>query len=70
MSGSIEFGKCDICHQDKPLQRTYYRYPIKCECHGPEHFELVRHCTNCVPQEPKETKIIIKTEALKTICSK
>jgi hypothetical protein len=65
MSGSIEFGKCDICGKDSPLQRTYFKYDIKCECHSPNHFELICHCNECVPVEPKETTIILKTFDLK-----
>ena len=64
MCGETEFGKCDICKEDKPLERTYYRYDIKCECHSPYHFELVIHCKDCVPEEPSETKIVLKTKDL------
>jgi hypothetical protein len=67
MSGDCEFGKCDICSKENYLQRTYFHYDIKCECHSPKHFELVIHCSNCVPNEPKETKIILKTENLNKI---
>ena len=67
MSGSIEFGICDICKKEKPLQRTIFRYNIKCECHSPYHFELVRHCSDCVAVEPKETEITLKTDYLKNI---
>jgi len=66
MTGEIEVGRCDVCGKNKiKLCRRYYRYDIKCECHSPCHFEIVWHCENCVPQEPKETKIFIKTENLK-----
>jgi len=67
MSGSSEFGKCDICKKEKPLQRTYFKYSIKCECHFPEHFEIVSHCFDCVAIEPKETTITLKTSYLKNI---
>ena len=67
MSGEVEFGRCDICKEDKPLERTYYHYDIKCECHSPYHFELVIHCKDCVPKEPSETKIILKTSNLSKI---
>lgn len=30
MSGEVEFGKCDFCHQLKPIERTYLR-PSKYE---------------------------------------
>ena len=59
--GEIEFGKCEICGKNKELTRTYFRYDIKCECHSPYHFELVRHCYDCTPIEPTETKITLKT---------
>jgi hypothetical protein len=66
MSGEVEFGKCEICNENKPLERTYYHYDIKCECHSPRHFEFVRHCKDCVPKEPIETKIIMKTSDLRS----
>lgn len=67
MSGCVEFGECEMCKKETYLERTYFRYNIKCECHSPYHFELIRHCKECVPVEPKETKIILKTEYLKNI---
>jgi hypothetical protein len=67
MSGEVEFGRCDICKEDKPLERTYYHYDIKCECHSPRHFELVRHCKDCVPVEPLETTLTIKIETLRIL---
>ena len=62
--GDQEFGKCDICGEDKILQREYYRYDIKCECHSPQHSEYVSHCDDCTPVEPTETKITLQTENL------
>jgi hypothetical protein len=64
MSDCSEYGKCDICKKEGPLERTYFQYDIKCECHSPNHFELIIHCKNCRPIEPKTTKIILKTEKL------
>lgn len=65
MSETCEFGKCEICGENKILNRTYYRYDIKCEYHSPQHFEIVHHCNKCVPKEPIETKITMKTKDLK-----
>lgn len=62
MSGCMEYGKCEICGKEAPLQRTYFRYNIKCECHSPNHFDLVIHCKDCVPTRPKETKVILSTK--------
>lgn len=64
MSGEIEVNKCQICDTIGPIQRTYFNYDIKCECHSPNHFEVIFHCYNCVPKEPVETKIIVKTKNL------
>lgn len=64
MSGDIEYGKCECCDKEGPLQRTYFRYDIKCECHSPQHFELVRHCNSCEPKEPATTKVSMKTSEL------
>ena len=66
MCGEIEVGRCECCGKDNvPLERTYFRYPFECECHSPEHFILVRHCEDCDPIEPRETKVVFKTEDLK-----
>lgn len=62
--GEQEQGICNICHKEKILQREYYHYDIKCECHSPKHFECVKYCNNCIPTEPEETKITIKTSQL------
>lgn len=66
MSGEVEFGKCDVCHIEKPLERKYYYYAINCECHSPKHFELVRHCKDCIPNKPLLTNLTIKSEILNT----
>jgi hypothetical protein len=54
------YGKCSICNKYAQLNRTYFHYDIKCECHSPHHFDLVEHCKDCIPRQPKETKIILK----------
>lgn len=64
MSGSVEYGSCDVCKKETFLQRTYFRYDIKCECHSPNHFELIIHCKDCIPKEPTTTKITLRTENL------
>jgi hypothetical protein len=64
MSGSVEYGKCEICGKETNLQRTYFNYKIKCECHSPNHFDLVRHCKDCKPQKPSETRVLLRTEGL------
>lgn len=65
MSGICEYGICPYCKEKKPLNRTYFRYNIKCECHSPYHFEIVCHCSTCIPIEPKETRITLRTSYLK-----
>ena len=67
MSGSCEFGKCDMCKKETHLERTYFRYNIKCECHSPYHFELIIHCKDCIPCEPTNTNIILNTKYLNNI---
>lgn len=63
--GDQMYGKCDVCGKEGPLQRTYFRYPIKCECHSPEHFYSVDHHRECDPKEPGYQKIEFKTVDLK-----
>lgn len=65
--GEIEVGTCECCGKENVnLMRKYFYYPIKCECCSPEHFVLIRHCGECEPTEPRETKIILKTKDLKS----
>lgn len=62
--GDSEYGKCDICKKEGHVNRKYY-YDIECECCSPKHFEIVFHCNECDPLEPKETKIVMRTDELK-----
>jgi hypothetical protein len=65
--GNGEFGKCEICGKDAILERTYFYYPIHCECCESydknaqrQHFEIICHCKNCVPRVPKEIHPLLK----------
>ena len=58
--GEMEYGVCDICGCQDVLSRTYYYYNIKCECHSPEHFEIVSTCPRCEPRPPEKTRISIR----------
>ena len=58
--GEQEYGKCDLCGKESVLARTYFDYPIKCECHSPRHFEMVKHCDDCVPKMPKDIKVKLR----------
>lgn len=66
MCGAIEYGKCAICGKDAQLERTYFEYAISCDCCGakhegkPIHFEIVQHCSECVPNLPAEIHPYIK----------
>lgn len=61
-----ERGTCEICRKENTLlERTYFHYDIRCECHSPTHSDLVRHCTNCIPMEPETTRIILRTSSIK-----
>jgi hypothetical protein len=69
MCGAIEVGTCEVCQREEvQLERTYFHYNIpgiKCSCHSPDHFILIRHCPRCVPKEPEYTKIEFRTDDLK-----
>lgn len=67
MSGDIEVNVCSTCKKTKPVSRKYYHYDIKCECHSPDHFEIVWYCEDCQPKEPTETKVTFKTSNLKRV---
>lgn len=56
--GAVLIGKCDICGKRTNLDVTYFCYNIKCECCSPRHFVRVEHCKDCIPEIPKEVKII------------
>lgn len=65
--GGIEYGKCEICGKEAPLERTYFYYPIHCECCGSkdekgqdQHFEMVRHCERCPAPVPKVIHPVLK----------
>jgi len=60
MSGCVEYGICDVCGKETTLSRKYFRYDVNCECHSPNHFEIVWHCNECEPIEPKITEMIVK----------
>jgi hypothetical protein len=62
--GAMEYGKCEVCGKETGLQRTYWKYDLQCECHSPLHFEFVRHCKDCKPQEPKQITVIFETSTL------
>ena len=58
MSGEIEVSKCEICGKENvQVNRKYYYYEIKCGCHFPYHFELIRHCKDCEPRPPRDIKV-------------
>ena len=58
--GEMEYGKCEVCGKENSLTRTYYHYNIKCECHSPTHFVVVKHCRGCIPKPPREIKVYLK----------
>ena len=64
----IEIGVCEVCgKKNVPLNRKYYDYPdVKCECHSPHHFDLVRYCNDCKPKQPTYTRIQVRTDSLRT----
>ena len=57
-----EYGVCDVCNKEGGVERTYFRYGIKCECCSNEHFEIVWHCIGCEPTKPKISKIKLSKE--------
>lgn len=64
MSGEVEFSKCDYCGNEDYVNRKYFHYNIKCECHSPKHFEMRRYCKNCFPVEPKVTTLTVSSKVL------
>ena len=62
MGGDKELGYCEYCGELTKINRKYYKYGVKCECHSNEHFELVYHCNYCEPVDPGIRKIILSNE--------
>ncbi|MEK6829047.1 MAG: hypothetical protein AABY15_02890 [Nanoarchaeota archaeon] len=60
--GDTEIGTCEICKKEGPVQRTYFHYDFKCECHSPNHFEIVWHCSECEPKKPEVMITILKND--------
>ena len=63
----IEFGKCEICGKEAPLERTYFYYPVHCECCGSkdkdgqkQHFVAIRHCKDCSAPIPNVIQPVCK----------
>ena len=65
----IEYGKCEVCGKEGVLFRAYFHYGFKCQCHSPEHFEIVRHCADCIPQRPTKTKVVFSDEQANNLVS-
>lgn len=61
--GDIEVGTCMVCSKENvQLRRTYFNYPIKCECHSPNHFEIVRHCKDCEAEVPEVSTVLLSEQ--------
>lgn len=59
MPGQL-IGICSICHKETVLDKTYFSYPIKCDCCSPQHFSVVYHCKDCVPKIPTNIAVMLK----------
>lgn len=65
--GELEFDKCEICGKEIIVERTYFFYPIHCECCGSkdengkdQHFVRIKHCTKCVPTIPEKFTVRVR----------
>jgi hypothetical protein len=57
MSADCEFSVCSACGKKGIVRRKVFHYDMKCQCHSPNHFEVVYHCEGCVPVEPETTTV-------------
>ena len=62
MGGCSEWGTCEYCKTEGPVDRTYFRYDIDCECCNNKHFEIVWHCIKCEPKDPGIKNIQLSNE--------
>lgn len=63
MCGAVESNKCSVCGQVGIVNRTYYYYPIKCNCCNNKddtHFEIVYTCEDCIPKPTRVIKVVIE----------
>ena len=44
-----EHGKCEVCGKEGPICRTYIHFDHKCDCHSPNHFMIIFHCSEHPP---------------------
>jgi hypothetical protein len=56
-----EIAKCSYCGTITNVNRRYFHYPITCECHSTNHFEIRWYCHDCFPIEPEQTTLTVKT---------
>jgi len=57
-------GLCHVCFEQNDLVKTYFHYPIACECCGPTHFSIVYHCATCIPKAPRVTELQVTSAKL------
>jgi hypothetical protein len=62
MGGDNEWGECQCCGALGAVNRTYFKYGIKCLCHSTEHFQIVWHCDKCEPEDPGVGNIELSNE--------
>jgi hypothetical protein len=62
MGGDVEWADCEYCGNNEHVERTYFRYDVKCECCNDRHFEIVWHCNNCEPKDPGIRKIDLSNQ--------
>lgn len=62
MCDATMHGTCDICGKTGYVERTYYHYGFKCECHSPNHFVSITHCPDCIPKRPVEMRVLLTDE--------
>lgn len=46
--GDMNYGKCDNCGKEAPLNRVTDRFSFPCNCHSPEHFIIHNLCDDCL----------------------
>lgn len=54
--GEVEYGICENCGKEDVLERRTKYYGIKCNCHSPEHFDMIRVCKKCNELKDEELK--------------
>lgn len=63
--GCVEYGTCDICGEEKVINRKYYYYGVKDKGTNQPHFEMISYCSKCKNMVKPPKKITLEIDPIK-----